>query len=240
MKIAVCVSGQAREGYQDCIDRFKKIFPYDFYFMQWKGHEKPDVPKCFYFDEPPNHYHTMLPREYRPNCKRYKVIKYRVMKEMPKKKDFFKKTKHWHKQLIAHQLLVDKLNGKYDLIIKLRYDVLIHDSDYMKQLFRQMEKKAYEEDITIGFADRKDHALNDEIHVHEHNDCPKCRGYTILDYIMIHKAYRLKNVISLYEDKNLIGAEWGAHQILCGQWNQQFHFLNIRGGCVLFRDYKQT
>lgn len=240
MKIAVCVSGQAREGYKECINRFKKLFPYDFYFMHWNGYENPDVPNCFYFDEPPNTYHCMLPRDFRPACTRYKFIKKRVLNEAIKKKDFFKKTKHWHKQLIAHQLLVDQLNNDYDLIIKLRYDVVIHVSDYMKKFFREMEKKAFDEDITIGFAGRKDNVLSDELYIHKHNDCLKCKGYTILDYIMIHKPYRLRNVISLYKDKNLIGAEWGAHQILCGQWNQQFHFLNIRGGCLLYRDYKKS
>ena len=240
MKIAVCISGQAREGYKECIDRFKKIFPYDFYYMHWNGYENPDVPKCYYFDEPPYLYHSMLPRDFRPNCKRYKKVKIRVKSEWLKKGDFYTKTKHWHKQLIAHQLLVDKLNDKYDLIIKLRYDVLIHVSEHMKKLFRSMEKKAFDEDIVIGFADRKDKDLSDEVHVHKHYDCPKCQGFTILDFIIIHKAYRLQNVISLYKDKNLIGAEWGAHQILCGQWGQQFHFLNLRGGCILYRDYKKS
>ena len=240
MKVAVCVSGQARKGYKECLDRFKKLYPYDFYFMHWNGYKKPDVPECYYFDEPPNHYHTMFSKGYKIACKRFNEIKDLVKLDMPQKGFIYNKTKNWHKQLIAHQLLVNKINDKYDLIIKLRYDVLIHVSKYMQQLFRDMEKKAFHEDITIGFADSKSKELNDEINIHDHYDCSKCQGYTILDYIIIHKTYRCKNVLSLHKEKSLIGAEWGAHQIFCGQWNQQFHFLNIRGGCILYRDYKQT
>ena len=35
--IAVCVSGLAREGYKEALEIAKKVFPFDFYYMQWKG-----------------------------------------------------------------------------------------------------------------------------------------------------------------------------------------------------------
>lgn len=238
MNVAVCVSGLARDGYKECIKRFKEIFPYDFYFMHWNGYEKPDIEDCIYFDEPPNHYHCMFNTEYKPDDKRYRLLSKLANHGMKTKNDFFKKTKNWHKQLLAHELLVNSLNKNYDLIIKLRYDVLIHVSNFSRALFREMEKKVFNHDITVGFADNKYLQLDDNIHIHEFYDCPKCQGYTLLDYIIIHKPSKLKNVMELYKNSNLLGAEWGAHQIFCQQWNQQFSFLNIRGGCLLFRDYK--
>ena len=57
--IAVCVSGLAREGYKEALEIAKKIFPFDFYYMQWKGYPEPDVPNLFLTDEPVYNYHNI-------------------------------------------------------------------------------------------------------------------------------------------------------------------------------------
>lgn len=238
MNIAVCVSGIAREGYMECIRRFKKIFPYDFYFMHWNGYQKPEIENCIYFDEPTNHYNCMLDTKYKPSgCLRFNKITNPKTGIIFKDHNYFKKSEHWYKQLIAHELLVNKLDKDYDIIVKLRYDVLIHVSDNIKSLFRELEKKVFDEDITVGIAEKKNLDLSDQVEFHRMYDCPKCHGYTIFDYIIIHKTYKLMNVKKLYDNKNLLGAEWGAHQVFCQQWNQQFNYLNIRGGCLLYRNY---
>jgi hypothetical protein len=36
-EIAVCVSGLAREGYKEAIERAKKVFPYNFFICSGQG-----------------------------------------------------------------------------------------------------------------------------------------------------------------------------------------------------------
>lgn len=238
MNVAVCISGEAREGYQECISRFKEIFPYDFFYMHWENDKKPDIQNCFLFKEPNNHYHCMISTQYKPkDCPRFTKLTKPKTGLLFKRLELFKKSKNWYKQLIAHQLLLNSIDGKYDLIIKLRYDVLINVSEHVKKFFRKMEKLSYDKDIVIGFAEKKDLVLNNQLDIHKLYDCNKCYGYTVLDHIIIHHRYKFKNALNLYNKKNLLGAEWGAHQILCHQWDQQFSFLNIRGGCLLYRNY---
>ena len=46
--IAVCVSGIAsfKPEYEKVIELQRKVFPYDFFFQQWEGFPKPNVPNC--------------------------------------------------------------------------------------------------------------------------------------------------------------------------------------------------
>ena len=55
MKIAVCISGIASfvPVYKKVIEQAKKVFgEYDFFYQQWEGYDKPEVPNCLYVPEP--------------------------------------------------------------------------------------------------------------------------------------------------------------------------------------------
>ena len=63
MKIAVCVSGITSRipEYKKVIELQRKVFgEYDFFFQQWEGYPKPDVPNCLYSPEPEWDYHCIL------------------------------------------------------------------------------------------------------------------------------------------------------------------------------------
>ena len=73
-EIAVCVSGLARPGYEEAIQIAKKVFPFDTFYMHWKGYDLPNVDNLKLFDEPVYDYHNLLDTKYKPDChiwKRY-------------------------------------------------------------------------------------------------------------------------------------------------------------------------
>ena len=37
-EIAVCYSGLARPGYEESIEIAKRVFPFDTFYMHWKGY----------------------------------------------------------------------------------------------------------------------------------------------------------------------------------------------------------
>ena len=100
--IAVCVSGLAREGYKEVLQFAKKIFPYDFFYMQWKGYPKPDVPNCFLTDEPVYNYHNLLDTKTKPNCPTWRRYTKKPDGKIFRRQGLHEKTKHNSKQIIAH------------------------------------------------------------------------------------------------------------------------------------------
>ena len=57
-EIAVCYSGLARPGYEEFIEIAKRVFPFDTFYMHWKGYELPKVDNLQLFDEPVYQYHN--------------------------------------------------------------------------------------------------------------------------------------------------------------------------------------
>ena len=92
--IAVCVSGLAREGYKEVLQIAKKIFPYDFFYMQWKGYPKPDVPNCFLTDEPVYNYHNLLDTKTKPNCPVWRRYTKKPDGKIFRRQGLLEKTKH--------------------------------------------------------------------------------------------------------------------------------------------------
>lgn len=227
-EVAVCVSGLAREGYKEAIERAKKVFPYDFFYMQWTGYPPPDVTDCYFFNEPQYDYHNLLDTEYKPDCKIWRRYTKTADGKIFRKPGLLEKTKNNSKQILAHYWLTNALPKKYKTIIKLRYDSLLST----KIDFTPLIEKAVTGTVIgiAGSAPGKD--VDSPLHTHTYKDCEKCTGPYLWDHIIIHPRYKLKNVEKLFKEKNLVGAEWGWYQILHHQWADN-NYLNVTGGNLL-------
>lgn len=226
--IAVCVSGLAREGYQEALEIAQKVLPYDFFYMQWKGYPEPDVSDCHFFDEPEYNYHNLLETKYKPDCAIWKRYTKNPGGKIFRKPGLLEKTKHNSKQTLAHYWLVNKLPEQYTTIIKLRYDTLLST----KVDFDPLIEKAIEGTVVgiAGSAPGKD--IDTPLHIHGYKDCRRCTGPYLWDHIIFHPRRKLKNVEKWFNEKNLMGAEWGWYQVLNHQWGDN-NYLNVEGGNIL-------
>tara|TARA_Y100000592_G_C5387140_1_gene276380 strand:- start:748 stop:936 length:189 start_codon:yes stop_codon:yes gene_type:complete len=50
--------------------------------------------------------------------------------------------------------------------------------------------------------------------------------------MIIHPRSRCANVENLFEQKTLMGMEWGWYQVLCSQW-YSLDYINVNGGVIL-------
>lgn len=227
-EIAVCVSGLAREGYKEAIVLAQKIFPYDFFYMQWKNYPIPNVPSCEIFEEPVYNYHNLLDTKYKPDCniwKRYTNPGGKIFRKL----GLLEKTKHNSKQILAHYWLVKTLPKKYKTIIKLRYDTLLST----KVNFNLLLEKA-QQGINIGIAGSAPGGdIDAPLKIHTYKDCKRCTGPYLWDHLIFHSREKLQNVEKLFKEKNLLGAEWGWHQVLCQQWGEETNYINTAGGNLL-------
>lgn len=227
--IAVCVSGLARPGYEKAMEVARQVFPYDFFYMQWKGYPKPDVPDCRFFDEPDYDYHNLTDTQYKPDCDIWRRYTHRPNGKIFRKTGLLEKTKHNSKQILAHYWLVNSIPEKYTTIIKLRYDTIVSTVIDFKPFIEKAQKGN-----NIGIAgSRPGVDVNTPLKVHSYKDCRRCTGPYLWDHLIFHAREKLKNVEKLFKQKNLLGAEWGWHQVLCHQWNEDKNYINIEGGNVL-------
>ena len=124
-EIAVCVSGLAREGYKEAIEIAQKVFPFKFFYMQWKGYPEPEVPDCEYFNEPQYDYHNLTDTQYKPDCDIWRRYASHKQAKIFRKPGAWEKTKHNSKQILAHYWLTNTIPEQYKTIIKMRYDTLM-------------------------------------------------------------------------------------------------------------------
>ena len=228
-EIAVCVSGLAREGYKEAIERAKKVFPYNFFYMQWTGYPQPDVTDCYFFNEPQYDYHNLLDTKYYPKCPVLRKYTIKPNGKIFRKAGLLEKTRTNSKQILAHYWLVNKLPAQYKTIIKLRYDSFISN----KVNFTPFIEKASCGTV-VGFGGSAPGGdIDTSLSIHSLNDCDRCTGFYLFDHIIFHPREKLKNVEKLFKEKDLLGAEWGWHQILCHQWSKDNNYVNVSGGSLL-------
>jgi hypothetical protein len=236
-EIAVCVSGLATENHEVAIEIAKKVFPYDTFYMHWKNYQTPKVLDCRYFDEPETTYHPMLETSTQPDCPIFKKITRKPDPPQHRggklwaRSSTINKTKHSAKQILAHSYLVNTLPEQYKTIIRLRYDTLV-SSKINYEPYLEKAQRGY----VIGFNARNTETYGPPRNLKEHSprDCDRCI-WEIWDHMIFHPRDRLKNVEKLFEEKNLLGWEWGWYQILCDQWKDD-KFINVEGGTSLIRE----
>lgn len=226
-EIAVCYSGLARPGYEESIEIAKRVFPFDTFYMHWKGYELPKVDNLKLFDEPVYQYHNLLETKYKPDChiwRRYTKPGGKIFR----KPGLLKKTSNNSKQTLAHFWLVQTLPKKYKTIIKLRYDTILSE----KVNFMPLLEKA-QVGTVVGISGSSPGVdVDNPLQQHTYQDCNRCPGPYLWDHIIFHPRHKLQNVEEEFNNKNLMGAEWGWYQILHAQW-QDNNYINVTGGNVL-------
>ena len=227
--VAVCISGLATPSHiaydtlLKNIERMMRILPYPFFFAQWKGREVALPYECLLLEEPNPHYHCVADIIEGPSCHTW--VKYREHK-LYSKPERYGHSKHWTKQLLSHNRLLDRLPEKYTTIIRLRYDSYLNSSVDWNSLINE----AREENIAIGgWSPKYGYAGPDE-QTQEFNtlkpirhrplDCNFCKTEFLWDQCIIHNRSLMANLETLYEKKQLRAAEWGWHQVLGLQHNK--------------------
>jgi len=227
-EVAVCVSGLARPGHEEALKIAKRVFPFDTFHMHWKGYELPKVDNLILFDEPVYEYHNLLDTKYKPDCDIWRRYTKKSGGKLFRREGLLAKTKHNSKQTLAHYWLVNTLPEKYKTIIKLRYDTILSEKvDFMPLL-----EKA-QQGTVVGIAGSKPgYFVDTPLKTHTYKDCRRCTGPYLWDHLIFHPRHKLKNVEQEFNNKNLMGAEWGWYQILNHQWNDN-DYINVEGGNVL-------
>jgi len=228
MKIAVCVSGISSRipEYEKVIDLQRKVFgKYDFFFQQWEGYPRPNVPNCEINPEPTWDYHCILDAKVKPDCDIYE--RYTKPGGKIERKGLKKKFTYSANQIISHAYLVDSLPKEYTHIIKTRFDTLVSTKVNFEPYIEMLL-----DDWNIGFyVGGKDnptplHTLTEYDHTG-----PRCK-WRLFDHLLFHPRDRLKNVFKLKEEQKLLGTEWGWYQLLVEPYND-LKYKNVIGGTSL-------
>lgn len=213
MKIAVCYSGlyRAFSGWQE---NHKVITDYadSVYYSTWHGKAPPPVGNVIRFPEPVVKYDPFF-------CTK-EIAESRKPNQGNRRKDLLK-------QILAHQYMVTELNGAYDIVIRMRYDVWFGDFDW-----GQFIDKSFEDNVAIGFGEHDiSNGRNRRLHMLE----PESLGIDniLTDFMIIHPADKMVNAFTLFDEEKLLPANAGWHQVLVDQHGDET--INYEGGIQLSR-----
>jgi len=218
MKVAVCVSGKF-ESARDLIISNNSILKdkfcgADFYYATWDYYKDSFLNtfptyECFYFQEPEIEYHPYKDI----NPKNYISARFKeAFKYIKKKKDGkgMEWSSHHTKQIIIHSWLADLISGKYDIVIRTRFDARIWE----EANFESYISDSYKNNRTIGFATTR-HSMFNKIYESTKGE-KKSTSDWLLDQLIIHPANFInrKTVEELDRKKILHPAEMGWYQVL--------------------------
>jgi len=226
MKIAVCVSGQQRKTniqFETLNARMKaafKNFTADYFYHTWdncllKKYENMVIEPEPIIDYSPIKDTTVYAGEY-----------------FDSKRKKYKKTQkldYGTKQILAHNSLVAKLNKKYDVIVRVRWDLYFSDAlNYACFL----EKAKDEGPVGLGWAVMDTKLLDFPVKHNMTKNNPRWWKMISPDSLIMHtpEIWNVDMVNSLHEKKELLPAEWGWYQILCS--NGKNNHTTYKGGCI--------
>lgn len=223
MKIAICFSGIARGNVARNIVNVKNAMPEaDFFYATWKEHEN-EISKRYNavtYPEPVLHYDSWTEAvEDNPHHK-YKAYKEgRLAGNIPIYQ--VPSLNHSTKQILAHAYQVKDLPEEYDMIVRIRWDVVCGS----RINFTNYINRSYNENIAIGFAIRGGRFTNmNRFHDIPHIYCTADSDISVSrdwcwwlnDNLIIHPRNKLytDRVFQLHNDKKLWGGEYGWYQVL--------------------------
>ena len=229
--IAVCISGKIHEDYKQNIKNIQKVFPDPTFFGTWRDSPQPDVSNLFTFDEPKFDYHPMLELPWNPPCNIFKNL---VREEGKLRRlNRIEQTQTSAVQILGHHLLVREIPRQYTTIIRLRYDTIVSEKVSFSKYLSMAEKGK-----VIGFGDfvgsRKSNARiepSNRLTEYKHQSISRCH-YNIWDSMIFHPRHRIESAWHLYQEKRLMGMEWGWFQVLCGSRTDP-NYINVNGGVML-------
>lgn len=243
MRIAVLVSGAfvTKRVDGNLVNNnllLKSKFPTaDFYYATWdryKDQFETTFPndKCIFFPEPELTYHPYLdidPKHY--ISPRYKQTVDWVIKGGQNRITW---TSHHVKQILIHSWLLNTIEQKYDVVVRVRFDTFIYKaadfSPYIKDTFVNHRANCFG-------------ATRPELFdILRHSDDPLYKIW-MLDQLIIHNPNVINNDIvnGLYDNKQLHAAEFGWFQVM--NKHSPYPHINHSGwvnpdGTILDKFYK--
>jgi len=230
MKTAILVTGQYRPHVRDAqllIKKMESVFKAQMFFHTWNDSVS-QTPieyhnRLEYCKEPVIDYHPISDIEW--------VGKHGKWDNYRKKRLLYNKTQHANKQILAYADLLSKIPDDFDVLIRMRWDILISQ----KVDFKPYLEKAYEEG-PVGFMTRgrPGHHVDNLLDVPKDDIMDDWYGY-LPDSLIMHKRehFDIDLVKKLHKEKNLAPAEWGFYQVMSEPYGD-IH-TSMHGGALIAR-----
>jgi hypothetical protein len=242
MKTAILITGQYRphvnnKKAKQLIALMEKVFKTHMFFHTWSD-AVTEVPveyhdRLVYCKEPEVDYHPVS--DVSKNGYNAKHGKWELYTT---KRLLYNKMANANKQMLAYADLLSKIPDDFDVLIRMRWDILVSD----QVDFKPYLKKAYEEG-PVGFMTRpiRKHDINQLIELpkedtHQEQDFIMDDWYGYLpDNMIMHRRehFDLDLVKKLHEEKKLAAAEWGWYQIMSEPYGD-IH-TSVHGGARIRR-----
>ena len=230
MKTAILITGQYRPhvlNAQQLIGQMEAVFKTQIFFHTWSsGVGKVPIEyhnRLEYCKEPVVDYHPISDIEWTGKHGKWdKYLQGRLL---------YNKTQHQNKQILAYADLLSKIPDDFDVLIRMRWDILVSK----KVNFKPYLEKAYEEG-PVGFMVRgnRGHPLDNLLDVPKDDIMDDWYGY-LPDSLIMHKRehFDIDLVKKLHKEKNLAPAEWGWYQIMSEPFGD-IH-TSVHGGAIIAR-----
>ena len=236
MNPAVCVSGLMKTkviDLQECLDSFKKAFPYPFFLSTWKDTPHPEIEGLHTFEEP----ETVPPIWHlNPETNRLEegeeALKYNP--NLPPLGPLWSS-----KQLVGHAHLEKLVPKEYNHIIRIRWDILVHQGvDWVRYV-----EDSWKYNTVMGFCGfrfTRNHD-NKPLRVYYGHHRPEI-GHGLNDHLIIYPRHFFDpdRVIREYPQQKIRTGERGWWQYLIeSHYDQVDHLhdpcINYLGGVTLER-----
>ena len=236
-KVAILVSGIARDKSNFNMKRLKTHFGNDLFCATWFGQQNQfsNQYPCKFYPEPEITYNSWT----HDNCvcEHYKYHAYRKWFKEGKYPSGHK-LEHASKQILGHAYQLQDLPEEYDMIVRARWDTFTSDRvDFTKYL-----EESFHKNIAIGFAIRGGrhsdvHSFNEYECVKVYEDTPQTYSrdwaWWLNDNLIIHprKLFNCEKAFRLHNEKKLLPAEYGWYQMLSVDDNHK----GVYGGAAIDR-----
>jgi len=247
MKVAICISGTIRERPIECIESILYHFKnYDIFFGLWES-EEVLFKNTYHNYLNKNHFYLIPEPKIRYNCKTdtdQNISHPFNDNKVPSKKDQIWKGNKINpgaiRQFIAHSSVVSRLDSSYDMVVRLRYDVILS-----KEVnFVNLLEKSYKEERAYGFASifhNDKHKKISELNylIKEEPYCSREEGLELpnflYDFMIFHKRnmFHIGSFNHLIDNKKLHCNEVGWYQLLSHPYGN--NHVNYHGGIQLAR-----
>lgn len=215
MKVAVCISGLLTEHCVRNNEIMKRKFPdADFYYGSWLSETEnfqktfPNE-KVFFFEEPVIHYHPYNARKI-PDNPTYRKYFISSKQSVRRSQERIAWSYNSTKQHLSHAHLIEKLDDRYDIIVRARFDTVILESDEVN----------FEKHIIDSHINHRAHGFNTfydfkKLNLVTQKQEPRTQ-FRVLDYLIIYPRDMIdpKMVFHLHQTKTLRPSEYGWHQLL--------------------------
>jgi hypothetical protein len=163
MKVAVCISGEPRGQEELVLASIKKYLPWDCFTHTWQETQMPDLPDTQSFVRAFNKYIASLSRE---NPSRIWFSK-KFDNGFKQHSRIYQHYNHWH--------CLQKVPVEYDMIVRVRPDVVLYEHDWQSDVLT-----AYELDLLYGYGSGQgvEQGLVDRF---------------ASDFVILHRRERMRN-----------------------------------------------